>query len=187
VATGACFKVTNLRQLFVFSLSMSSPDTSSSTSSRYAFPHAQASYTTIRPQHHAEPRSPSPLADRLHSIDELAAIVSLAPYDPDGNIKKDFRLVEMYLAQGKNDLEAGDLQWAFVHFARTATLILVEMPKKDDYYELGEIHRRILDNVSTSYRSQAVDLALVRILFLCSDEEWQPLLGEDERDKTRLG
>ena len=57
--------------------------------------------------------------------------------------------MEVHLAEGKKDLAAGDFEWAFVHFARTATLVLQNMPTNAHYNEMKHTHRVTLADVSS--------------------------------------
>ncbi|KAF8586957.1 Mov34-domain-containing protein [Ramaria rubella] len=88
------------------------------------------------------PKRPSPLSDRPHSIEELAKIARQDNYDRGGDLKQDLRYAEVFLAEGRRDLEAGDLEWAFVHFARAATLVLEKIPTNAHYHEIKESHRK---------------------------------------------
>ena len=115
----------------------------------------------------SQPRRPSPLADRPHSIEELAKISGQAKYDRFGDIKQDLRYAEVYLAEGKKDLEAGDLEWAFIHFARTATLVLQRMPTNAHYNEMKQAHRDTLADVS----SAPLHVTLL-LMTECPSQEW---------------
>lgn len=98
----------------------------------------------------SQPQRPSPLSDRPHSIEELARIAGQGKYDRFGDIKQDLRYAEVYLVEGKKDLAAGDLEWAFIHFARTATLVLQRMPTNSHYNEMKAAHRETLADVSST-------------------------------------
>lgn len=119
----------------------------------------------------AQRRTLSPLAHRPHSVEELAKIAEIGEYDCTGSIKQDLRLAEVYRAEGNKDLQADELEWAFVHFSRTATLVLQKTPTNDHYHDMKEAHRSMLADVSSylSYSiSCAVRLTLIGTLFSLS-------------------
>lgn len=105
----------------------------------------------IHSQPVSQPRRPSPLTDRPHSIEELARIAGQNKYDRFGDVKQDLRYAEVYLNEGKKDLAAGDLEWAFIHFARTATLVLQRIPTNSHYQEMKQGHRDTLADVSPPF------------------------------------
>ena len=121
--------------------------TGSSSSTPYRYVPAQSHNPRVLPPQ-ATKRA-SPLADRPHSIEELARIAGQNKYDRYGDIKQDLRFAKVYLVEGKRDLAAGDLEWAFVHFARTATLVLQNMPTNAHYNEMKHAHRVTLADVSS--------------------------------------
>jgi hypothetical protein len=107
----------------------------------------------------------SSLADRPYSIEELARIAHQDAYDRYGDTKQDLRSAEVYLIQGKQDLKAGKLQLAFVHFARTATLVLQKMPTNSQYHQMKKAHRLPLSDVSVYFSSyHVIGLTLAEIL-----------------------
>ncbi|KAF8513232.1 hypothetical protein JB92DRAFT_236559 [Gautieria morchelliformis] len=150
---------------------VASTSTSTSTASGYAYAQQQqqlanrqahpsqshsstasTSYTSFAPSSYTrqpvpQPKRPSPLSDRPHSIEELARIAGQDKYDRFGDIKQDLRYAEVYRSEGNKDLQAGDLEWAFIHFARTATLVLHRIPTNSHYNEMKHAHRaNLTDN-----------------------------------------
>ncbi|KAJ4468738.1 hypothetical protein J3R30DRAFT_3304449 [Lentinula aciculospora] len=67
-------------------------------------------------------------------ISELAARASQTDWDENGAFKHFLRLAERHRKEGKEAVARGDLEEAFVAFARSASIVLEKLPAHQDYY-----------------------------------------------------
>ncbi|PPQ96322.1 hypothetical protein CVT26_005685 [Gymnopilus dilepis] len=70
------------------------------------------------------------------SIAELAKEVSRDLWDENKDFKHYLRVIEKYRWEGKECAKQGDLEHAFVQFARAATLALEKLPLHRDYHRM---------------------------------------------------
>lgn len=94
-------------------------------------------------------------ARRPKTIQELAQLATTQTYDPSRDLKDQLRAAEHLRKQGKESERAGDLENAFVGYARAATIILDKIPRHSQYHKLGHAQKDALAGVSRP-------LALVR-------------------------
>ncbi|KAG9043299.1 hypothetical protein FS837_009762 [Tulasnella sp. UAMH 9824] len=83
-------------------------------------------------------------ARRPKTIQELAQLATTQTYDPSRDLKDQLRAAEHLRKQGKESERAGDLENAFVGFARAATIILDKIPKHSQYHKLGHAQKDAL-------------------------------------------
>ena len=83
-----------------------------------------------------DPRRYSSQSKRPASIAELAERALDNLWDENKDLKHYLRVAEKYRRDGKEFVRTGDLENAFVHFARAATLVLEKLPLHRDYYTL---------------------------------------------------
>lgn len=103
---------------------------------------------TFTSYHHpgasAVQRYRSALSERPHSIDELAEIAKFALL-PDTEFDDDLVLglefSEVYLKEAILDHELGDVEMAFVNYARTVTMVSNKIPSHPMFMKLKESHR----------------------------------------------
>ncbi len=83
----------------------------------------------------AQPRTaPPPLeASRPHSIAELAELAKQSLGDDARPFKTWLRIAENARRDAKSFQEQGDLESAFIEFARAATIVLEKIPSHPDY------------------------------------------------------
>jgi len=87
------------------------------------------------------PRTPRPYR-RPASIAELAHRAQEGLYDERRDLKHYLRNAEKYRRTAKELLRAGDLEAAFVEFAKAATLVLEKLPTHRDYHNLLNSEQR---------------------------------------------
>ncbi|TFK64654.1 Mov34-domain-containing protein [Pluteus cervinus] len=99
---------------------------------------------------------PNPSSKRPATIAELAEIALDGLWDESRELKHYLRIAEKYRREGKSAAEKGDLELAFVHFAKAATLVLEKLPNHRDYKSVLNSEQRqnlslngqdILDNL----------------------------------------
>lgn len=83
-----------------------------------------------------DPRRYSSQSKRPASIAELAERALDNLWDENKDLKHYLRVAEKYRRDGKEFVRTGDLENAFVQFARAATLVLEKLPLHRDYYTL---------------------------------------------------
>jgi STAM-binding protein len=99
-------------------------------------------------------RTPRPKR-RPASIAELAQRAKDDAYDERREIKQHLRDAEKYRRTAKELVKAGDLETAFVEFAKAATLVLEKLPTHRDYLTtLNKEQRSNLALVSTPLRGR---------------------------------
>ncbi|KAG8894650.1 hypothetical protein FRC01_012842, partial [Tulasnella sp. 417] len=76
-------------------------------------------------------------ARRPKTIQELAQLATTQTYDPSRELKDQLRAAEHLRKLGKESERAGDLENAFVNFARAATIILDKIPRHTEYHKLS--------------------------------------------------
>ena len=81
-----------------------------------------------------DPRRYSSQSKRPASIAELAERALDNLWDENKDLKHYLRVAEKYRREGKEFVRTGDLENAFVQFARAATLVLEKLPLHRDYY-----------------------------------------------------
>ncbi|KAM6501503.1 hypothetical protein JOM56_004517 [Amanita muscaria] len=96
-------------------------------------------------QHQRRPQTISELSER--ALENL--------YDETKPLKHFLRVAEKYRKDARDYISKGDLENAFINFARAATLVLDKLPTHRDYYTL----------LTTTQRS---NLNLVRSFFIPS-------------------
>lgn len=80
----------------------------------------------------AHPSSADP-SKRPATINELAEQALEGLWDDSKELKHYLRVAEKYRREGKESLDRGDLEPAFIAFARAATLVLEKLPNHRDY------------------------------------------------------
>ncbi|KAF8982630.1 hypothetical protein BDQ17DRAFT_1262044 [Cyathus striatus] len=79
------------------------------------------------------------------SIADLVARAMDGLWDDSKELKHFLRLAEKYRREGKEYYEKGDLENAFVYFAKAATLVLDKIPTHRDYdVKLKPMHKNNL-------------------------------------------
>jgi hypothetical protein len=73
---------------------------------------------------------------RPASIAELADIARDGACEEGQELKYYLRVAEKYRRKGKEYVEAGDLESAFIEYAKAATVVLERLPKHRDYHTL---------------------------------------------------
>ena len=86
--------------------------------------------------HPPDPRRYSSQSKRPASIAELAERALDNLWDENKDLRHYLRVAEKYRRDGKEFVRTGDLENAFVQFARAATLVLEKLPLHRDYYTL---------------------------------------------------
>lgn len=88
--------------------------------------------------HTPNPRlhSPNSSSRRPATIAELAERALDNLWDESKELKYYLRVAEKYRRDGKDFVQKGDLESAFVEFARAATLVLEKLPSHRDYHTL---------------------------------------------------
>lgn len=66
-------------------------------------------------------------------ISELAARAQQTTWDEDGSFKYFLRLAEKYRKEAKEAVAKGELEEAFIAFARSASIVLERLPNHRDY------------------------------------------------------
>ncbi|KIN98170.1 hypothetical protein M404DRAFT_858831 [Pisolithus tinctorius Marx 270] len=77
---------------------------------------------------------PAPAARRPLSIAELADRAVNNLWDPSRGLKQWLRAADGFRKAGRSYADAGDLEAAFVEFAKAATIILEKLPTHKEYY-----------------------------------------------------
>ncbi|GJJ14698.1 hypothetical protein Clacol_008965 [Clathrus columnatus] len=116
--------------------------------SNFALGYTNPQKPSFAAYHHPGPsaasRYRSALSDRPHSIDELAEIARLALL-PEVDFRNDLVLgleySEVYLKEAIIDHELGDVEMAFVNYARTVTMVSNKIPSHMMFMKLKESHR----------------------------------------------
>jgi STAM-binding protein len=88
------------------------------------------------------------------SIAELAQLAHQDLYDDRQELKHYLRAADKYRRNAKHLVAEGDLEGAFIQFAKAATLVLEKLPTHRDYQTLLNAEQRH-------------NLGLVRVLILC--------------------
>ena len=76
------------------------------------------------------------MSQRPHSINELAKMALENIYDDKKDMKYHLRMAEKYSKEGKQFVKEGQLENAFMAYARAATLILERLPYHRDYQRI---------------------------------------------------
>jgi hypothetical protein len=97
----------------------------------------------------AAQRTPRPYR-RPASIAELAARAQSGLYDETRDLKYHLRAAEKNRRTAKELHKAGDLEAAFVEYAKAATLVLEKLPSHRDYSSLTSEQQRNLGLVRPS-------------------------------------
>ncbi|KIJ97731.1 hypothetical protein K443DRAFT_681294 [Laccaria amethystina LaAM-08-1] len=84
----------------------------------------------------SDPRPYSSQSKRPASISELAERAMDYLWDENKNLKHHLRVAEKCHRDGKKFMRTGDLENAFVQFARAASLVLEKLTQHRDYYTL---------------------------------------------------
>ncbi|KAI6039153.1 hypothetical protein EDC04DRAFT_2603401 [Pisolithus marmoratus] len=79
---------------------------------------------------------PTPSVRRPFSIAELADRALHNLWDPSRGLKQWLRTADGFRKAGRSYADAGDLEAAFVEFAKAATIILEKLPTHKEYYTL---------------------------------------------------
>ncbi|KAI5996039.1 hypothetical protein EDC04DRAFT_2612919 [Pisolithus marmoratus] len=85
---------------------------------------------------------PTPSARRPYSIAELADRALHNLWDPSRGLKQWLRIADGFRKAGRSYADAGDLEAAFVEFAKAATIILEKLPTHKEYYTLLTTNQR---------------------------------------------
>jgi STAM-binding protein len=101
------------------------------------------------PTSSAAQRTPRPHR-RPASIAELAARAQNGLYDERRDLKQHLRAAEKNRRTAKELHKAGDLEAAFVEYAKAATLVLEKVPTHRDYHTLTNDQQRNLALVRLS-------------------------------------
>lgn len=102
-------------------------------------------YTRPSPQSSSSPRRPL-------SIAELANRATHNLWDPSKGLKQWLKAADGFRKAGRTYHEAGDLEAAFVQFAKAATIILERLPSHKEYFTLlTATQRHNLGLVSPQY------------------------------------
>lgn len=88
-----------------------------------------SSYARSSPQSSSSPRRP-------FSIAELADRATHNLWDPSKGLKQWLKAADGFRKAGRARHEAGDLEAAFVEFAKAATIILEKLPSHKEYFTL---------------------------------------------------
>ncbi|KAH0831319.1 hypothetical protein J3R83DRAFT_13967 [Lanmaoa asiatica] len=104
-----------------------------------------SSYARLSPQSSSSPRRPFCIA-------ELAERATHNLWDPSKGLKQWLKAADGFRKAGRAYLEAGDLEAAFVEFAKAATIILEKLPSHKEYFSLlTATQRHNLGLVSPQY------------------------------------
>lgn len=79
---------------------------------------------------------------RPRSIAELASLAQLNLWDPSKPLKHWLRTAEKARKVGSQHVEAGNLEAAFIEFARAATIVLDRLPSHSEYHALLNADQR---------------------------------------------
>jgi STAM-binding protein len=110
-------------------------------------------YAPHTPNAHQTPRqNPNTPSRRPSTIAELAERALENIYDEHRELKYYLRIAEKYRHDAMDFLQRGDLESAFVEFARAATLVLEKLPTHKDYHViLSAAQRRNLGLVRIQF------------------------------------
>lgn len=104
-----------------------------------------SSYTHSSPQSAPSPRRP-------YCIAELADRATHNLWDPSKGLKQWLKAADGFRKAGRAHYDAGDLEAAFVEFAKAATIILEKLPSHKEYFTLlTATQRHNLGLVSPQY------------------------------------
>lgn len=96
--------------------------------------------------------SPAPSPRRPYCIAELADRATHNLWDPSKGLKQWLKAADSFRKAGRAYHEAGDLEAAFVEFAKAATIILEKLPSHKEYFTLlTSTQRHNLGLVSPQY------------------------------------
>ena len=85
---------------------------------------------------------------RPRSIAELATAAQVYPWDPTKSLKEILITTSALKKSGDKYRDEGDLESAFVDYARAATIVLERIPQHVSYPDLSSVHRHNLSLVS---------------------------------------
>ncbi|KAG9043305.1 hypothetical protein FS837_009768 [Tulasnella sp. UAMH 9824] len=97
-------------------------------------------------------------ARRPKTIQELLQLAKNQSYNPSRDLKDQLRAAEHLRKQGKESERAGDLENAFVGFARAAIIILDKIPEHSQYHQLGYAQKDALAGESRHLAPNGHDL-----------------------------
>ncbi|PFH48335.1 hypothetical protein AMATHDRAFT_115904, partial [Amanita thiersii Skay4041] len=110
------------------------------------------------------PQRPPPTVHELaeRALDNL--------YDENKPLKHYLRVAERYRKDAKDYYSKGDLENAFILFARAATLVLDKLPTHRDYYTLLSTTQR--SNLSWNGQNIVDNLSDLKIKLINQYDEW---------------
>jgi hypothetical protein len=106
------------------------------------------------------------MSRRPFSIAELAARSRPTGYDPSRSLKDLLRIATLERKAGDEAKSAGDVESAFIHFAKASTLMLDELPTHPRFVELTPSQKEAVQLVRFFF----CFIYLLCVCFLCDME-----------------
>ncbi|KAG9310123.1 hypothetical protein JVU11DRAFT_9736 [Chiua virens] len=122
-----------------------------------------SSYARSSPQSSSSPRRPFCIA-------ELADRATQNLWDPSTRLKQWLKAADGFRKAGRTYHEAGDLEAAFVEFAKAATIILEKLPSHKEYYTLLTATQR--HNLGLNGQDILVHLGDIKPILVDRYEHW---------------
>ncbi|KAE9398061.1 Mov34-domain-containing protein [Gymnopus androsaceus JB14] len=114
--------------------------------------------------------SQQPPRRRPAMISELAALAQETSWDENGSFKYFLRLAEKYRKDAKESVARGELEDAFIAFARSASIVLEKLPGHRDYTTALNLSQR--NNLSLNGKEILDNLGHLKPILLDRFDQW---------------
>ncbi|KAG1840887.1 hypothetical protein C8R48DRAFT_781620 [Suillus tomentosus] len=128
---------------------------------------------------------PSPSSRRPSTIAELSECALSNLWDPSKGLKQWLKKADGFRKAGRAYAEAGELEEAFMEYAKSATIILEKLPMHKEYYTLLSPTQR--HNLGLNGQQILLDLGEIKPIIVDRYERWRMQNIEYSRPSSSTG